>query len=120
MQYVNRFLFSEHNKEKTVGAAIPRAEEQFADGLIERDALGSHGATLGVVRQAFRSLTRAPDPISRCAGCLAADVAIGCLEIIFRSGGNDDAVGHLSVRVFAFQVVKHVVCRSTHAFAGLR
>ena len=35
VQYINRFLFIKHNKEKTIGAAVARAEEQFSDGLVK-------------------------------------------------------------------------------------
>ncbi len=35
VQDVNRFLFIKHNKEKTIGATVPRAEKQLADGLVK-------------------------------------------------------------------------------------
>ena len=33
VQYVNRLV--EHHKEKTVGAAVARAEKQLADGVVK-------------------------------------------------------------------------------------
>ena len=51
VENVNRFLFSKHDKQETVRAAIARAEEQFANGLVERRALGSHGTPLEVVSE---------------------------------------------------------------------
>jgi len=33
VQYVHRFLFLKYNEEKSINAAVARAEKQFADGL---------------------------------------------------------------------------------------
>jgi hypothetical protein len=35
MQYVDRFFFLKHNKEKTIRSAVTRSEKQFADGLVK-------------------------------------------------------------------------------------
>ena len=73
-----------------------------------------------MVREAPRSVACPAYPVSCCAWCPAADVSIGYLKIIFGSGSDDNAVDHLSVRVFAFQIVKYIVSGSAHAFADLR
>src|SRR5208337_495626 len=76
-EYVNRFLLRKYHKQKTIGAAVARAEKQFADGLIERCALGGQRTPLGVACESLCSLACAPDPVARRAGCLAADIAVG-------------------------------------------
>src|SRR5580700_12300938 len=73
-----------------------------------------------MVHKAPRSVTCPAYPISRGAWCPAADVSTGYLKIKFGSGSDDNAVDHLSVRVFAFQIVKYIVSGSAHAFADLR
>jgi hypothetical protein len=72
-----------------------------------------------MVRKTLRGLACAPDPFARRTGRLAADIAIGCPEIALGRGSDDDAVSHLPDRVFAFQFVKHLVCRPACALASL-
>src|ERR1700674_3780753 len=117
VEYVNRFI--KHNKEETICATVARAEKQFADGLVKRSALGSKRTTLGSAGKTFRALTRPPDPVARRTGRLAANIAIGRPEIALSRGSNDDAVSHLSDRVFPFQFVKHLIRRPARAFARL-
>src|ERR1019366_8792656 len=74
---------------------VAGAETEVPDGLVKARALGSHGATLGVVRKTFRGLARAPYPIACRAGRLFTDVAIGRSKIALGGGSDDNAVSHL-------------------------